>query len=344
MNKKTKKLTVNIFIIIVLMIGLGWVCSRFVHLGNVEFTDNAQVRQQIVPVNSRVQGFIKKIYFNEYQPVRKGDTLVVIEDSEFRFRLAQAEADYQNALSGKTVMTSTIHTTQNNISVSDAGVQEAKIRLENAEREYNRYKNLLEKDAVTKQQYDAVETNYKASKARYEFLLRQKKSTALVENEQTHRLAQTEAGIKLAKAALEIARLNLSYTVILAPCDGTTGRKAIQEGQLIQPGQTLVDLVDENDRWVVANYKETQTAHISEGHEVEMEVDAIPDVVFKGVVKSISKATGASFSLIPQDNSAGNFVKVEQRIPVRIEFSAHNKPEDMQRLRAGMNVECIVNY
>lgn len=344
MNKKTKKLTVNIFIVIVLMIGLGWVCSRFVHLGNVEFTDNAQVRQQIVPVNSRVQGFIKRICFNEYQPVRKGDTLVVIEDSEFRFRLAQAEADYQNALSGKTVMTSTIHTTQNNISVSDAGVQEAKIRLENAEREYNRYKNLLEKDAVTKQQYDAVETNYKASKARYEFLLRQKKSTALVENEQTHRLAQTEAGIKLAEAALEIARLNLSYTVILAPCDGTTGRKAIQEGQLIQPGQTLVDLVDENDRWVVANYKETQTAHISEGHEVEMEVDAIPDVVFKGVVKSISKATGASFSLIPQDNSAGNFVKVEQRIPVRIEFSARNKPEDMQRLRAGMNVECIVNY
>lgn len=344
MNKKTKKLTVNIFIVIVLMIGLGWVCSRFVHLGNVEFTDNAQVRQQIVPVNSRVQGFIKRICFNEYQPVRKGDTLVVIEDSEFRFRLAQAEADYQNALSGKTVMTSTIHTTQNNISVSDAGVQEAKIRLENAGREYNRYKNLLEKDAVTKQQYDAVETNYKASKARYEFLLRQKKSTALVENEQTHRLAQTEAGIKLAEAALEIARLNLSYTVILAPCDGTTGRKAIQEGQLIQPGQTLLDLVDENDRWVVANYKETQTAHISEGHEVEMEVDAIPDVVFKGVVRSISKATGASFSLIPQDNSAGNFVKVEQRIPVRIEFSARNKPEDMQRLRAGMNVECIVNY
>ena len=276
--------------------------------------------------------------------MHKGDTLALIEDAEFRFRLAQAEADYQNALSGKTVMASTINTTQNNIAVSDASVQEAKIRLDNAEREYNRYKNLLSQDAVTRQQYDAVQTNYEALKARYELLLRQKQSTALVKQEQTRRLDQTDAGIKLAEAALEIARLNLSYTVIIAPCDGTTGRKDIQEGQLVQPGQTLVDIVDGNDRWVMANYKETQTTHMREGQPVGIEVDAIPGVVFKGVVKSISRATGASFSLIPQDNSAGNFVKVEQRIPVRIEFSEDNRPEDMERLRAGMNVECVVNY
>ncbi|WP_178796884.1 efflux RND transporter periplasmic adaptor subunit [Bacteroidaceae bacterium] len=344
MNKKTKKLTFNICVIAVLAIALLWVCARFVHLGNVEFTDNARVRQHIVPVNSRVQGFIKKIYFTEYSRVHKGDTLALIEDTEFLYRLAQAEADYQNALSGKTVMTSTIHTTQNNISVSDAGVQEAKIRLDNAEREYKRYKNLLAQDAVTKQQYDAIQTNYEASKARYELLARQKTSTALVKQEQTQRLEQTEAGIKLAEAALKLARLNLSYTVIIAPCDGTTGRKEIQEGRLVQPGQTLVDLVDENDKWVVANYKETQTSHIKEGQEVEVEVDAIPHVTFKGVVKSISQATGASFSLLPQDNSAGNFVKVEQRIPVRIEFTKENRPEDMERLRAGMNVECLVNY
>lgn len=344
MNKKTKKLVFNILVITLLAVAIGWVCSRFVHLGHVEYTDNAQVKQLIVPVNSRVQGFVKKIYFEEYRKVHKGDTLALIEDAEFRFRLAQAEADYQNALSGKTVMTSTINTTQNNIAVSDASVQEAKIRLDNAEREYNRYKNLLGQDAVTRQQYDAMKTNYDALKARYELLLRQKHSTALVKQEQTRRLDQTDAGIKLAEAALEIARLNLSYTVILAPCDGTTGRKDLQEGQLVQPGQTLVDLVDENDRWVMANYKETQTSHMAGGQPVEIEVDAIPGVVFKGIVKSISRATGASFSLIPQDNSAGNFVKVEQRIPVRIEFSKENRPEDMERLRAGMNVECVVNY
>lgn len=344
MKHKRKKVIYNIVVGVLMIIGITWICSRFIHLGNVEYTDNAQVKQLIVPINSRVQGFVSKVYFDEYQPVHKGDTLAIIEDTEFRFRLAQAEADYQNALSGKSVMASTINTTQNNISVSDASIQEARIRLDNAEREYNRYKNLLTQDAVTKQQYDQMKTNYDASLSRYEFLVRQKKSTTLVKHEQTQRLEQTVSGIKLAEAALELAKLNLSYTVIIAPCDGTTGRKNIQEGQLIQPGQTLVDLVDKNDKWIIANYKETQTATMKEGQEVEIEVDAIPDVVFKGVVKSISRATGASFSLLPQDNSAGNFVKVEQRIPVRIELTKENAEEAMNRLRSGMNVECEVNY
>ena len=344
MKQKRKKLIYNIVVGVLIVCGITWVSSRFIHLGSVEHTDNAQVKQLIVPINSRVQGFVKKIYFDEYQTVRKGDTLALIEDTEFRFRLAQAEADYQNALSGKTVLTSSIHTAQNNISVSDAGIQEAKIRLDNAEREYTRYKNLLSQDAVTKQQYDAMKTNYEASKARYELLVRQKQSTRLVKNEQTQRLDQIAAGIQLAEAALELAKLNLSYTVIVAPCDGTTGRKNIQEGQLIQPGQTIVDMVDGNDKWIMANYKETQTAHVKEGQAVEIEVDAIPDVIFKGVVRSISSATGASFSLFPQDNSAGNFVKVEQRIPIRIEFTDENKKADLERLRAGMNAECIINY
>lgn len=344
MKHKRKKVIYNIVVGVLMIIGITWICSRFIHLGNVEYTDNAQVKQLIVPVNSRVQGFVSKVYFDEYQPVHKGDTLAIIEDTEFRFRLAQAEADYQNALSGKSVMASTINTTQNNISVSDASIQEARIRLDNAEREYNRYKNLLAQDAVTKQQYDQMKTNYDASLSRYEFLVRQKKSTTLVKHEQTQRLDQTVSGIKLAEAALELAKLNLSYTVIIAPCDGTTGRKNIQQGQLIQPGQTLVDLVDKNDKWIIANYKETQTATMKEGQEVEIEVDVIPDVVFKGVVKSISRATGASFSLLPQDNSAGNFVKVEQRIPVRIELTKENAEEAMNRLRSGMNVECEVNY
>ncbi|WP_321518804.1 HlyD family secretion protein [uncultured Bacteroides sp.] len=344
MDHKRKKLINNIVIVLVLACGVTWVCSRFVHLGNVEYTDNAQVKQLIVPVNSRVQGFIKKICFEENQYVHKGDTLVLIEDTEFRFRVAQAEADYQNAISGKTVMSSSINTTQNNISVSDAGIQEAKIRLDNAEREYNRYKNLLGQGAVTKQQYDNIKTDYDASKARYELLVREKQSTTLVKQEQTHRLGQNTAGIKLAEAALGLAKLNLSYTVITAPCDGTTGRKNIQEGMLIQPGQALVDLVDENDKWIIANYKETQTANIHDGQVVNVEVDAIPNVVFKGTVESLAQATGASFSLFPQDNSAGNFVKVEQRIPIRIKFSKENSSENLKRLRAGMNVECEVNY
>ncbi len=344
MGKKRMKLVYNIVVSLLLIGGIVWVSAKFVHLGNIEFTDNAQVKQQIVPVNSRVQGFIRKIYFKEYQQVKKGDTLVVIEDMEFRYRLAQAEADYQNAIVGKKAMGTSILTTQSNISATESGIEESRVRLENAEKEYIRYKNLLAQKAVTQQQFDVVSANYQATKAHCEQMQRQRNSTSLVKNEQTMRLNQNDGGIKLAKAALDLARLNLSYTVILAPCDGVTGRKNIEEGQLIQPGQTLLDFVNETEKWVIANYKETQTANIHEGQKVDIKIDAISNVTFKGKVKSISRATGASFSLFPQDNSAGNFVKVEQRIPVRVEFSSENKKSNLEKLRTGMNVECEVKY
>ena len=310
----------------------------------MEFTENAQVKQHIVPVNSRVQGFIKEIRFDEYTKVSKGDTLVIIEDVEYRYMVAQAEANLENAKTGKDAMHNVISTTQTNMSVTDASIEEARIHLENAERNYNRFKALHEQNAVTQQQYDDMYTAYSAAKARYEMLKRQRESVQAVSREQNTRLGQNEAGIKLAEAALELARLNLSYTVVTAPCDGYTGRKEIQEGQLIQPGQTLLNVVDSENKWIVANYKETQTANINIGYEVEIEVDAVPGHVFKGVVTSISRATGSSFSLMPQDNSSGNFVKIEQRIPVRIDFTEDNDAQALERVSAGMNVECKVLY
>ena len=216
--------------------------------------------------------------------------------------------------------------------------------MEMAATDFARYEKLLSQDAVTRQQYDGAKTDYEAKKARYEMLSRQRSATSTVVDVNRQRISQSEAGIELAQALLETAALNLSYTVITAPCDGYTSRKEIQVGQLVQPGQTLLDIVDSNDIWVAANYKETQLRHIESGSKVEIKVDAIPNVTFNGTVKSISTATGASLSLLPQDNSAGNFVKVRQRIPVRIEFSADNKPDDMAKLRAGMNVECFVKY
>lgn len=344
MKRKTKKLIYNSFACILLLFSLYWVCEKFVHLGKVEFTENAQIKQHIVPVNSRVQGFIKEVRFDEYTPVSKGDTLLLIEDVEYRYLVAQAEANLANAKTGKDAMHKVISTTNTNLSVTEAGVEEARILFENAERNYHRFEQLYKQDAVTKQQYDDMQTAYSAAKARYEMLKRQKQSVQSVGREQNTRLGQNEAGIKLAEAALELARLNLSYTVILAPCDGVTGRKEIQVGQLIQPGQTLVDVVDSEEKWVVANYKETQTANIREGQEVEIEVDAVPNHTFKGVVRSISRATGASFSLLPQDNSSGNFVKIEQRIPVRIDLAEENDPKLVERLGAGMNVSCKVHY
>lgn len=344
MKRRTKKLIYNIIACVLTIGACTWVCAKFIHLGRVEFTENAQVKQHIVPINSRVQGFIKKVCFDEYTSVRKGDTLVIIEDTEYRYLLAQAEANLENARKGKDAMHNVISTTQTNISVTDATIEEARILLENAERNYNRFNALYEQNAVTRQQYDDMHTAYLAAKARYTMLLNQKESVQSVNREQNTRLGQNEAAIKLAEAAVELARLNLSYTVVIAPCDGFTGRKEIQEGQLIQPGQTLLDVVDDTDKWIIANYKETQTANIREGQEVEIEVDAVPGHLFKGVVRSISHATGASFSLMPQDNSSGNFVKIEQRIPIRIDFTKENDEEAMKRVRAGMNVECKVLY
>lgn len=344
MIRNKRRAIPNFFILLVLAIGISWTFGRFIHWGNVEFTDNAQVKQHLTPVNTRVQGFIKKICFEEYQQVKKGDTLVVIEDTEYRLKVAQAEADYRSALAGKTAMHTTINTTQNNILVTDAAIEEQRVRLQNAEADFKRYEGLLKEEAVTPQQFDRVKTDYEATKARYEQLLRQKQSTSLVKQEQIQRLDQNESAIKLAEAEWELARLNLSYTVILATTDGVTGRKEIHEGELVQPGQTLVTLVDGTEKWVIANYKETQTTRMQRGQLVDIQVDALPGVAFEGRISSISDATGSFYSLIPQDNSAGNFVKVEQRIPVRIEFTERNRTEDLERLRAGMNVECTVSF
>lgn len=344
MKHRTKKIIYNITAVALLTGAVVWVCMKFIHVGDVEFTENAQVEQHIVPVDARIQGFVKEVRFGEYEYVEKGDTLLIIEDSEFRFLLAQAEANYTNATTGKDAMQNVITTTETTIAVTDATIEEARIRLENAERNYNRYKNLLEDNAVTRQQYDNMATEYEAAKAHYEVLEKQRASAVAVSREQTTRLGQNDAGIAVAASALDLARLNLSYTVITAPCSGVTGRKNIHVGQLVHPGQRIVDIVDEGKKWVVANFKETQMKNISVGAEVEIEVDAVPGVTFKGIVRSISQATGGTMSMLPQDNSSGNFIKIEQRIPVIIDFTEDNAPEQLAKIGVGMNVECSVKY
>ena len=338
MIKNKKRAIPNFFIALVLAGGISWICGKFIHLGDVEYTDNAQVKQHLSPINTRVQGFIKKIYFEEYQSVKKGDTLVVIENTEYLLKVAQAEADYQNALAGKSAMHTTINTTQSNIYVTEAAIEEQRVRLQNAETDYKRYAELMKEEAVTPQQFDRVKTDYAATKARYEQLLRQKESSELVKQEQTQRLEQNESDIKLAEAALNLAKLNLSYTVLTAPYDGYMGRRTLEPGQYVQTGQTISYLVRNKDKWITANYKETQIANIYIGQPVRIKVDGLPGKKLHGHVTAISEATGSKYSLVPTDNSAGNFVKVQQRIPVRIDIDDAGE-ESMRLLRAGMMVE-----
>lgn len=338
-SKRTLRIAYNAFVVLLLLVGAYFVVAHFVHFGRVEFTDNATVCRHITPVNTRVQGFIREIRFDDFQQVHRGDTLAIIEDTEFRLHLAQAEADLARATAGRSGASTGVATAQTNVGVSEAGIEEARARLENAKREDERYARLLADDAVTQQQYDAVHTAYLAALARYQQAERQRTALASVTSEQGHRLTQNEAAIRLAEAAVDMARLNLSYTVIIATADGVVGRKDVHEGQLVQPGQTIVSIVDASDLWITANYRETQLPHIAVGSKVKVTADALPGVTFEGTVERISEATGAAYSLIPQDNATGNFVKVEQRIPVRIRLKAN---DNLKRLRAGMNAECTM--
>lgn len=342
-NKKNLKRIYNVVIIVLMLLALGYVCSRFVHLGNVEYTDDAQVWRHIMPLNARIGGFIKEIRFEDYQQVKRGDTLVVIEDAEYQLLLAQAEAQLKGSRSGSSAVSAGMNTTASNVRVADAGIEEARVNMENAKADDERFAALLQKDAVTRQQYDNAHARYEAARARYLQAMSQKQSTALVQSEQAQRLSQTNAGASVAEAAVNLARLNLSYTVIVATCDGVMSRKDIHVGQLVQPGQQLACIVDADQVWVVANYRETQMKHIAVGNKVEFTADAIPGVRYIGEVEAVAGGTGSAFSPIPVDNATGNFVKVEQRVPVRIKVTTDDA-EAVARLLAGLNVETEVCY
>ena len=343
MNKKQIKRTYNVVIIAALVVFIGLVCSRFVHWGNVEYTDDAQVWRHITPINARVGGFIKEVRFDDYQHVKKGDTLVIIEDAEFRLALAQAEAHLRGSKSGSSAVTAGMSTTASNVRAASAGIDEARVQMENAEKDYQRFEQLLQKDAVTRQQYDNVKALFEAAKARYEAARNRQQATSQVLGEQQQRLGQSTAGESVAEAQVNLARLNLSYTVIVATCDGVMGRKDIHVGQLVQPGMLLARIVDDGQVWVVANYRETQLKHIKVGNQVEFTADAVTGVTYQGEVESIAAGTGSAFSPIPVDNATGNFVKVEQRVPVRIKVTTENA-DDVARLLAGLNVETEVMY
>lgn len=344
MDKKQIKRTYNVVIIVALVVFIALICNRFIHWGNVEYTDDAQVWRHITPINARVGGFIKEVRFEDYQRVHKGDTLVIIEDAEFRLALAQAEAGLRGSRSGSGAVSAGMTTTHSNVRAASAGIEESRVQMENARKDFQRFEQLLAKDAVTRQQYDNAKAQYEAAKARYEAAQSRQQATSQVLGEQRQRLGQSTAGESVAQAQVNLARLNLSYTVIVATCDGVMSRKDINEGQLVQPGQQLARIVDDNQVWVVANYRETQMKHVKVGSKVTFTADAVPGITYQGEVESIAAGTGSAFSPIPVDNATGNFVKVEQRVPVRIKITSENKPEDVAKLLAGLNVQTEVKF
>ncbi|WP_294214730.1 HlyD family secretion protein [uncultured Chryseobacterium sp.] len=347
-KKETKKNKIraiisNIVVFLIIGFGLFWLVREYFHVGDKTYTEAAQVEEFINPINTRVSAYIKDIRFIEHQQVKKGDTLVILDDREILTQLGQAEAAYQNALAQRTATSSSVNTVSNNVNVMESNIAGAKARLWNAEQNLNRYKNLLASEAVTRQQYDQVKTEYDAQKAAYETLVNQKQSANLSTTEVKSKFGIIDAEIKRTKSALDMAKINLSYTVITAPYDGVMGRRTISEGQLIQPGQQVATIVLNGQKWVTANFLESQMPDVKIGEKMMMTADALGGKSFEGVVTAISAATGSRYSSVPTDNSTGNFIKVQQRIPVRIEFTSANKKEDIARLSAGMNMNVKIN-
>lgn len=323
--------------IAVLAWGVVQAAILFLDYKNTETSNDAQVEQYISPVNLRASGYIQKICFTEHQNVRKGDTLLILDDREYRIRVMEAEAALKDAMAGATVMDATLQTTRNNASVFEASIAEVEIRLAKLEKDRQRYANLLKRNAATPIQLEQIETEYEATRKKLDALQRQQKAARSGVNEVSQRRQNTEASIQRAQAALDMARLNLSYCVVTAPCDGKLGRRALEEGQFIGAGQTITYIVPDTQKWIVANYKETQVENLAIGQQVRIRVDAVKGKEFTGRITAISGATGSKYSLVPTDNSAGNFVKIQQRIPVRIDFD-HLSREDNERLAAGMMV------
>ena len=340
--KKMKKLrrwqiAVSLLGVAIIVWGVIEVVCLFLNYSQTETSNDAQIEQYVSPINLRASGYIDKIYFTEHQEVHKGDTLMVLDDREYKIRVMEAEAALKDAQAGATIINATLNTTQTTASVYDASIAEIEVRLAKLEKDRKRYENLVKRNAATPIQLEQIITDYEATRKKLEAVERQKKAALSGVDEVSYRRVSTEAAIQRATAALEMARLNLSYTVVVAPCDGKLGRRSLEEGQFISAGQTITYILPNTQKWIVANYKETQIENLHIGQEVSVTVDAISDKEVTGKVTSISGATGSKYSLVPTDNSAGNFVKIQQRIPVRIDFTNLSK-EDNERLAAGMMV------
>lgn len=336
-NKRRKNIVLNAISILLALGGIAWGTNFFYRYYKYEITNDATIEQYITPINARVSGYIKEVRFTEHQWVNAGDTLIIIDDREFHIKLLDAEAALLDAKTSASVLSSNITTTSTNVAVSDANIEEAKARLWKAEQDLKRYKNLLDAESVSQQQYEQVKSEYEAQNAKYNALRKQRDAVKSTSNEASKRQGNTEATILRREADLSMAELNLSYTVITAPYSGYVGRRTLEVGQLVQAGQTITNLIKNDNKWIVANYREMQIENIYIGQEIKIRVDAISGKTFKGKVTAISEATGSKYSMLPTDNSAGNFVKIQQRIPVRIEF-VDISPEDMKKLRAGMMV------
>lgn len=342
-TQKTKSKSAKVIPIILgalIIIGAIFGIKEYIYFSKHVDTDDAQIDGDISPVVSRVGGYVDSIYFEENQHVNANQLLVKLDDREYKVKLEQAQAGKQSALANVNVSESVVNSTAANVGTAKANVEIAEAKANKANKDYARYKNLVKDGSVTQQQFDqakaekdAADASLQAAKTQFDAVKKQ------VSTSQSQ-VSAANSNISSRTADIDYAKLMLSYTKIEAPTSGIVSNKNIQIGQLIQPGQSLFAIVNDNSLYVKANFKETQLEKLKEGQLVDIEIDAFPDVELKGHIYNFSPATGAKFSLLPPDNATGNYVKVIQRVPVKIKLDQH---EILTKLRPGMSVKVSVH-
>jgi membrane fusion protein (multidrug efflux system) len=340
-KRKGKKLIFPIILALVLVGALVFTAKEYFYFQSHVTTDDAQVDADISPVIARVSGYVREIRFKDNQFVKAGDTLVILDDRDYRIKLQQTEAALGSARQSVDVSQFQVSEAKTNIATAQANVDAAKVRVGKATEDFNRYQNLYNDHAITKAQYDDA----KAEKDAADAALVVAQTQVPVQNKRVStnekQVGATASNIASRQADIDFAKLQLSYTAIIAPADGIVSKRNIQLGQLVQAGQTLLAIVNDKGIYITANFKETQLEHLQVGEKVDIIADAYSDTTVRAVVESFAGATGAKFSLLPPDNATGNFVKVVQRVPVRIRLEADTSYTNL--LRPGMSVQVVVH-
>ena len=358
-NAETPKKKGNGFVIVLVLLviaGAWFGITKYIHGQHHEETDDAQISANISPVIPRVSGYVKEVRVKDNQMVKKGDTLLILDDRDLTLKVQEAQAALVTAQSNLGAAEANTSASKANITSSNAGVstidaqiETAKINVWRTTQDYNRYANLIADHSITQQQYEQAQAAKETAEKQLNVLQQQKNQVAQQTNAVASQSNATSSQVGVAGSVIKQkevdvanAQLNLSYTVIVAQEDGKLSKVNVQEGQFLQAGQSLFSIVLNQDVWVIANFKETQFEKMRIGQKVIVHADAYPGHDFEATITSFSPATGSSFALLPPDNASGNFVKVVQRLPVKIEFT--NKTDSLvKELNPGFNVDVDVH-
>ncbi len=353
-KKKNKVLPIILGVLIVL--GAVFGINEYLYSSKHIDTDDAQVDGDISPVVARVGGYVKDINFEENTKVTQDQILVTLDDRDYKIKLEQAQAGQVGANAGVGVSQAQITATSANTSTAKANIEAARsnveaanVKLNLALKDFNRYANLIKDGAITQQAFDQANANKEsaqaakaAAQAAYQAAQDQYNAAVKQVGTTQSQLNVSNSGVTQRQSDVDFAKLQLSYTEIKAPTTGIVSKKNVQKGQLVQAGQSLFAIVNENSLYVTANFKETQLEKLHAGLKVKIVVDAYSDEPIEGEVYNFAPITGAKGSLLPPDNATGNFVKVVQRVPVKIKLLTKDKAI-LEKLRPGMSVKVSVS-